>query len=416
MMIDAPRSLRVSVLAVLATAGSALAHEPEQARRAPTLDDPGVWRAAERETLRNHVRLTDPALFSKAGEAYFDRAMRRVIFQAIPKGDWDTGASTEHYSMYVADIALDSSGYPSGLANIVRVSPDGSSNTCGWFHPTDKWTVLFGSTIEPPSSAPTSGYQRNSRDYVWQFPAQMEVVEVRLPGAPPIEGGVAIKDSCYSFGAAPMTLRRVFERAGYDAECSYSGDGRFVLYANVPEGTNDGDIHVFDTKTGAHTALVVAPGYDGGPFFSRDGKYITYRSDRAGNDLLQVYVAKLAFGEGGAITGIEWERPVTANGHVNWGPYWSRDGGYLVYSTSEVGHHNYEVFAAPSNTGAMAREPGELAHKRVTFAAGFDGLPVFSDNGRWMLWTSQRRAEGDAPDFAPGSQVWAARVVGAKPE
>lgn len=415
MMIDAPRSWSLCVVGFVALSGCAAAHEPENGRRAPTLDDPAVWAAAERDTLRNHVRLTDPALFAKAGEAYFDPAMKRVIFQAIPRGEWDAGASTEHYSMYVADIAWEG-GFPSGLTNIVRVSPDGSANTCGWFHPTDEWTVLFGSTITPPSSAPTSGYQRNSRDYVWQFPAQMEVVEVRLPGAPPIERGVAIKDSCYTFGASPMTMRPVFERPGYDAECSYSNDGRFVLYANVPEGTNDGDIHVFDTKTGAHTALVVAPGYDGGPFFSRDGKFITYRSDRTGNDLLQVYVAKLAFGEGGAITGIEWERPVTANEHVNWGPYWSRDGEYLVYSTSEVGHHNYEVFAAESNTGADARGPGELKHRRVTFAAGFDGLPVFSDNGKWMMWTSQRRAAGDAPDLAPGSQVWAARVVGVKPE
>ncbi|MGP1309540.1 MAG: TolB family protein, partial [Phycisphaerales bacterium] len=213
----------------------------------------------------------------------------------------------------------------------------------------------------------------------------------------------------------PMTIRALFEKPGYDAECSYSADGRYVLYVNVPEGTKDGDIYVFDTVTGKHTPLVVADGYDGGPFFSRDGRYITYRSDRAGNDLLQVYVAKLAF-DGEGPTGIEWERPVTANRHVNWGPYWSRGGDFLVYSTSEVGHHNYEVFAAESNTGDDALGVDALKTRRVTHAAGFDGLPVFSENGRWMLWTSQRLANGDAADAAPGSQVWAARVVGAKPE
>jgi hypothetical protein len=398
---------------LLVSAGSASAHEPAT-RTAPPLDPPSVWREAERETLRDHVRLTDPALFTKAGEAYFDPSMDRVIFQAIPKGDWDRGASAEHYSMYVADIAREG-GFPVGLTNILRVSPDGSANTCGWFHPTDKWTVLFGSTIEAPSAKPASGYQRNSRDYIWQFPAEMEVVEVRLPGAPPVERGVAIKDSCYSTSAArEMTLRPIFEQPGYDAECSYSNDGRYVLYVNVPEGTNDGDIFVFDTKTGAHTALVVADGYDGGPFFSRDGKHITYRSDRAGNDLLQVFVAKLAFDENGAPTGIEWERPVTANGHVNWGPFWSRDGEYLVYSTSEVGHHNYEVFASESNAGPRASDA--LKTRRITHAAGFDGLPVFSANGRWMMWTSQRLADGDAPGSTPGSQVWAARAVGVKPE
>src|SRR5690606_23676929 len=151
-----------------------------------------------------------------------------------------------------------------------------------------------------------SGYQRSSRDYVWQFPAEMEVVEARLPGAPPIEQNAAIKSGCYAVlnGAGTTYLRPLFSRAGYDAECSFSNDGRFVLAVNVPEGTNDGDIFVFDTKTETHTALVVAEGYDGGPFFSRDGKFITYRSDRAGNDLLQVFVAKLAFDERGAPTGI----------------------------------------------------------------------------------------------------------------
>lgn len=414
-----PRSRRWWILAgaPFLLAGCASAHEPAQRSR-PALEPPSAWREAERATVRDHVRLTDPALFVKAGEAYFDRAMERVIFQAVPRGDWDPGASAEHYSMYVADIERNEHGLPAGLKNIVRVSPNGSANTCGWFHPTDPWRVLFGSTINPPATKAASGYQRTSRDYVWLFPAEMEVVDVRLPGAPPIEQGEAIEDSCYAPMAnpRPMTLRALFERPGYDAECSWSADGRFVLYVNVPEGTNDGDIYVYDTRTGAHTPVVVAPGYDGGPFFSHDGKFITYRSDRAGNDLLQVFVAKLAFGEGGAITGIEWERPVTANEHVNWGPYWSARGDFVVYSTSEVGHHNYEVFAASANTGEQAVEPGALAKRRITHAAGFDGLPVFSANGRWMLWTSQRLAEGDSPDSPPGSQVWAARVVDAKPE
>ena len=31
-------------------------------------------------------------------------------------------------------------------------------------------------------------------------------------------------------------------------------------------------------------------GYDGGPFFSPDGKKIIYRSDRKKNDLLQLFI------------------------------------------------------------------------------------------------------------------------------
>ena len=45
---------------------------------------------------------------------------------------------------------------------------------------------------------------------------------------------------------------------------------------------------------------------------------------------------------------------------------------------------------------------------------GFDGLPVFSDCGTSMIWTSQRgpKVEGEE---RPSSQVWVARVVDTAP-
>jgi len=62
-------------------------------------------------------------------------------------------------------------------------------------------------------------------------------------------------------------------------------------------------------------------GYDGGPFFVPDGKRIVYRSDRKGNDLLQIFVADLKFDAKGDITGITNERQLTDDANVNWGPY-----------------------------------------------------------------------------------------------
>ena len=74
----------------------------------------------------------------------------------------------------------------------------------------------------------------------------------------------------------------------YVAEGSYSSDGRFVLFCSLESG--DGDLYIRDLKTGARTCIVAAPGYDGGPFFSPDGKRICYRSDRNKDNLLQVQV------------------------------------------------------------------------------------------------------------------------------
>ena len=132
--------------------------------------------------------------------------------------------------------------------------------------------------------------------------------------------------------------------------------------------------------------IVGAPGYDGGPFFSPDAKRICYRSDRNKDNLLQVFVADLVFDKDGAITGIANETQLTSNEHVKWCPFFRPDGKTIVYGTSEVGHRNYEVFEIVLPTAA-----GQVpTRRRVTEAEGADVLPVFSPDGKWLLWTGQR--------------------------
>ncbi len=357
------------------------------------------WAEREAPILSEHVRLTDPAMFLKAGEAYFSPDGERIIFQAIshpPEGQ----KPSPHYDMYVADLTEDAHGQISGIANITRVSEPGSANTCGWFHPTDARRILFGSTITEPKIEDAPGYQRGTSRYAWQFPREMEIVSVRLPedlARTPVEKATPI-----------------FERDGYDAEASWSADGRWILYthAEPPESGEapDGDLWVYDTQTGEHTVLLDAPGYDGGPFFSPDGARIIYRSDREGDNLLQLFESVLAFDEDGVIVGVEREVRLTDNGHVNWAPFFHPREDVAVYATSQMGHFNYEVFAIGASV-ETERAPADRVSVRVTAAAGFDGLPVFSGNGELMMWTSQRAPEGaDAEAFIPSSQVWLARV------
>lgn len=351
--------------------------------------DGGRW-MAEAEMLSGHTQLTFRDRFVKAGEAYFGPDGSRIIFQAVPVPP-EGEDSSPHYSMYVADLRIDELSRPTGLANVRRISPKASANTCGWVHPNDEDVVLFGSTLAPPAEDDQPGYQRGTGRYEWQFPKEMEIVRAELGG---------------EVDPTPM-----FERRGYTAEASWSPEGRHVLYAQVdPEksrglGRPDADLFVFDTKTETHTPLVVADGYDGGPFFSPDGRWICYRSDRRGDNLLQLFIAELAFEDAedpGLITGIEREVQLTDNRHVNWAPYWHSSGDFLVYTTSRLGHFNYEVFALPvfGDDGSVLKDAG---HTRVTEASGFDGLPVFSPDGRYLMWTSQRGDSGS-------SQVWIADV------
>lgn len=330
--------------------------------------------------MTRHTQLTFSDRFIKAGESYFSPDDKRIIFQAIEVPKAGEQAS-EFYSMYVADVARDATGRITGLTKVRRISPEGSANTCGWFHPKDPNIVLFGSTITPPSNKETPGYQRGTGRYRWQFPPEMRIVHVDLRKA----------------DGAPGSLTAIVgDGEGYVAEGSLSADGRTLLYTQVDPDTQ-GDLWVLDVPTGKKTRVVKEPGYDGGPFFSPDGKRIIFRSDRRSDNLLQIYTADLVYGTPagarGPVTGVVNERPMTNNQNVNWCPFFHPDGHHFVYGTSEVGHSNYEVFMRDD------REPGKLA--RITHGGGADVLPVFSHDGKSMMWTAQR-------DAGKSSQIWVA--------
>jgi len=362
--------------------------------------------AAERGFLVEHTQLTFPDRYTRAGEAYFDPSGTWIIFQATPvpaPGD----NPTPHYEMYVAKLDIDAqTGSVRGLANEpIQISEGGSANTCGWFHPTLPGVVLFGSTTTPPAIEEAPGYSRDRSRYTWLFPREMNIVTRTIPEI--------VNDLVQDPAAREELLARpdagrnipIFKRDGYAAEASWSPDARSILYTWVNPETRDGDLFVYIPELDEHREIVIAPGYDGGPFFSHCGRYICYRSDREQNNLLQLFIAKLKFDDAGLPSGIEHEYPITNNPHVNWAPYWHPSGRYLVYATSEVSHTNYEVFAIGFDESSPTSKQSPT---RVTYADGFDGLPVFNNAGTHMMWTAQR-----GPDRT--SQLWIARTVADQP-
>jgi len=353
------------------------------------------WHELEAPLLSDHVRLTSPDQFAKAGEAYFSPDAKWIIFQAVPKPA-EGEEPAPYYSMYVAPLVYEGDAI-TGLGEPIQLSPPGSANTCGWFHPTKPGVVLFGSTMVKPTE-PDSPSASGSGRYAWSFPVEMDIVTMTVPQILDSMGLLSDKTP-HSF-----MPQRITDALGYDAEGSWSPDGRFILYTHVNE-EGDGDLYIHDMATDTDTPIVVAKGYDGGPFFSPDGSRICYRSDRRGDDLLQVYVADLVRDERGVITGIKNETALTDDGAVNWAPFFHPDGTTLVYATSRIGHHNYEVFGLD----AMPGDPPLKRHaRRITIADGFDGLPVFSPDGKWMMWTSQRKEDAGVGT----SQVWVARYNG----
>jgi hypothetical protein len=387
-----------------------------------------TW-AAQETALANATQLTLPQAYLKAGESYFSHPANAstrdmIVFQATPVPA--AGEASPFYAMYVASLRSEN-GVPT-LGEAIRISPEGSANTCGWFHPTQP-SILFGSTISPPTSDEKSGFRVGTRRYVWQFPKEMDIVSMSIYDAlfakqadTQSQPTLSTDAQALVSGTLPVPTR-LFERDLYDAECSFDATGRFVLYTHVvpsdaseqeqPEPKIDGNIAVFDTKTGNHHALVTAKGYDGGPFFSADGEWICYRSDRKGDDKLQLFVAKLRFAldaEGVRVpVGIEQEFQITHNEHVNWAPFWHPSGELIVYGSSEAGHSNYELFAieVPRQALLAGKDPATLRTRRITFAPGADILPAFNHDGSKLMWTSQRGGKLEGQD-RPTSQLWIA--------
>jgi Tol biopolymer transport system component len=185
------------------------------------------------------------------------------------------------------------------------------------------------------------------------------------------------------FEASPdgSNLKRLTDAVGYDAEGSFSPDGKQIVFCS----NRDGNLQLYLMESDGKNVrrLTNAPGcYNGGPFFSPNGKRIVFRSDRKKKDYLQLYVIN-ADGTG--------ERALTDNEGVNWGPYWYKDSRHIVYAAADhsdpSARPNYDLWWMDIDTGKKVR---------LTYAPGADVLPVFSPDGKKLMWTSTREGHGPA--------------------
>ncbi|HEX8340721.1 MAG TPA: hypothetical protein VF624_07425 [Tepidisphaeraceae bacterium] len=337
----------------------------------------------ESDVFENITQLTSG--YTAAGEAYFSPDMRWIVYQATPAGEGG-------YQMYVARL-LRFEGVVTGIGQPIRVSPQGSINTCGYFSP-DGVSLIFASTAgKPVEEKQPGGYQRDSGRYRWAFHKGMDVFR-----ADAWQGAIAAAE--FSAGI-DLAQHRITDNDAYDAECAYSPNGRHIVFTSTRDAdpakpvkeSRDADLYVMRADGSNVVRLTTADGYDGGAFFSPDGRSLVYRSDRKNDNLLQLFVADVARDAAGNVTGLVNEKQITSDPAVHFGPFWHPDGQHLVYAASTENHSNYEVF--------QIRRDG-TKKLRLTFTAGADLLPAFSPDGRYMMWTSKRSADRT-------SQIWIAK-------
>jgi TolB protein len=319
------------------------------------------WQADEAKALSNIKQVTTG--FVRAGEGYFSPDGKAIIFQAEEKS-----SGNPFYQIYTQKL---DNGGPR------RVSPGVGKTTCAFFAPDGKKIIFASSHLDPEAVAKYAPEltQREEdrkagkrRRYQWDFDSHMDIFEADPDGG---------------------NLRRLTDAKGYDAEGSYSADGQWIVFCSERAGTGGYELFIMDKDGKNVRQLTKAPNcYNGGPFFSPDGKRVIFRSDRKEKDQLQLYVIN-ADGTG--------ERHLTNDAKwVQWGPYWHPDNKHIIYAAADHGdpsvRPNYDLYWMDVETGKRAR---------ITHAPGADVLPVFSPDGKKLMWTSTR--DGRQP-----SQLWIA--------
>lgn len=304
----------------------------------------------------------------RSGEGYFNADGTKMIFQS------EREEGNPFYQIYLMDLET---------GDQERISPGMGKTTCAWIHPDGK-RVLFASTHSDPDSKKLQEAEyaerrsARTRRYSWDYDEHFDIFEYSL---------------------TEKTLKNLTQTRGYDAEGDYSPDGKKIVFASNRQAYEAKlskedeerlkidkqyfmEIYIADADGSNAKRLTEAAGYDGGPFFSADGKRICWRRFTPKGDVAEVWTMNADGSD---------QRAITRLGAMSWAPYFHPSGEYLIFTTNLNGFANFELYIVDA--------AGKHAPVRVTMTDGFDGLPVFSPDGKRLAWTCGRTDGGKSQIF-----------------
>ncbi len=338
--------------AIACGSGQKPAQEEQSTQTQPVLDSRPVGPNAGEARFKSLTQLT---FGGENAEAYFNADGTELIFQATREG---------FQCDQIFRMGVDGS-------NKRLVSTGLGRTTCSFIWP-GKDKITYSSSHAASVTCPPK--PDHSQGYAWPLLKDLEIYVAGPNGEDP----------------QPIAA---FD--GYDAEAVFSPAGDRIVFTS----TRSGDIDIWSMKPDGSDLkqLTNDIGYDGGPFFSPDGSKIVYRSfhptDAADIEEYKSILAKnlvkpntmnlMVMNADG--TG---KREVLSNGAANFAPYWHPDNQRIIFTSNmdAPGTRNFDLF--------LIGEDGK-GLERVTYEDTFDGFPMFSYDGKKLVFASNRHGSKD---------------------
>ena len=253
-----------------------------------------------------------------------------------------------------------------------RVSTGKGRTTCAFFTKDNKH-VIYASTHEGGEACPpVPDRSQYGNRYIWPLYSSYDIYLADLNGT---------------------IVKKLTNTPGYDAEATLSPDGQKMLFTSVRNG--DLDLYVMDLNSGETVQVTKELGYDGGAWFSPDGKKMIWRASRPKTEAeikeykellteglvaptqMEVFVANA---DGSNV------QQVTSLGQANWAPNFMPDGNLIFCS-----NHEYKR-GFPFNMYILKSDGSDM--EKISHDKGFDAFPMFSPNGKKIVFCSNRNNGG----------------------
>ncbi|TYP88161.1 WD40 repeat protein [Nitrosomonas communis] len=319
-----------------------------------------VAQASAADFISEEHQLSDKEV--RVGEAYYRADMKWMAYQA------EVAEENPFYQIYLKNLEN---------GKVQQVSPGTGKTTCSWVHPLQE-KVLFSSTHDDPDAKAkmTAEIERRKsgerQSYAWDYDEFYDIYETNFQGG---------------------KIKNLTNTLGYDAEASWSPDGKLIAFASNRRAYTEQlseeeaalfkkdpssliDIYIMNADGSNVKRLTQNNTYDGGPFFSPDGKRIVWRRFSANGREAEIFTMNIDGSD---------QKQITHLNMMSWAPFYHPSGKYIIFSTNVHGHRNFELYIVDVD--------GKKEPVRVTDKEGFDGLPVFTPDGKYLTWTSDRTPE-----------------------